>query len=85
MQDGTRSQREPPHASHVLQARIQQPSGPHCHQHAKVVRQAPARLKGTQSASAMPATLEIQEAPALHASQESGKVRQELAAATLAR
>ena len=45
-QEGTRSQREQLHASHVPQARIQQPSGPQTHQHAKVVRQAPALLQG---------------------------------------
>ncbi len=57
-QESTRCmvRQEQPYAPNVPQTRIQQPSGHQGHQHAKVVRQPPALLKGAQSALAMRAT-----------------------------
>ena len=53
--------------------------------HASVVRQAPGRQWEAQSALAMRATRGLMEAHARHVSQESGKARQELATAAIAR
>ena len=76
VQESTRRQRDQPHAAHVPQASIQQPSGPQSHQHAKVVRQAPAHFKGAQSALAIRATRGLTEATANSALQESTRSRQ---------
>jgi hypothetical protein len=84
-QERTRRQRDQPHAAHVMPALIQQLWGPQSHRHASVVCQPPARMKGAQSALAMRATRGLMEAYARHVSQESGKARQELAAAKTAR
>ena len=66
--ESTRSQQDHSRATIVQQGRILQLSGPPIYQHALSVGQTPARLVGVQSASAMSATLDIQEAPARHAS-----------------
>ena len=70
VQESTRRRRDQPNARHVPQARIQQPWGPQAHQHAKVVRQAPAHLKGAQYALARRATKGLTEARAHRAMQE---------------
>ena len=74
----TRSQREQPNACHVCQARIQQSSGPQRHQHASIVFQTPARLKGAQSALVMRATRGLMEAHAQSARPGSTRSRQEV-------
>ena len=92
-QEGTRAHWEQPNARHVSQARIQQSSGPQSHQHAFIVFQAPARLKGAQSALVMRATgglhpalvmratRGLMEAHARRASQASTRARRDLATA----
>jgi hypothetical protein len=70
VQESTRRQRDQSNARHVPQTRIQKPSGPQAHQHAKIVRQAPALLQGAQSALAMRATKGLTEARAHRAMQE---------------
>ena len=79
VQESTRRQGDQPHAAHVPQASIQQPSGPQSHQHAKVVRQAPARLKGAQSALARRATrgLTVMDRRAQRAVQESTRCQRD--------
>ena len=81
VQESTR-QRDRPNARHVPQASIQQPSGPQSHQHAKVVRCTPARLKAAQSALATRATRGQSEARARIAILGSTRARYPSAAKT---
>ena len=71
-QEGTRCQRDQPHAAHASQARIQEPSG---HRHASVVLLSPSLLKGAQSARAMRATRGLTGATAQRAIQGSTRAR----------